>query len=503
MRKMPKSRDKGIKNDFGGEVYKAGKPNRIKRKSSGNKMAVAVKKAGGEEEKNGAGLSLVKGTREYAPTEQLVREGIVDVLKSNFKKYGYGPIETSILEHYEIAANKYGGGAEILKETYRLSDQGGRELVLRPELTFKLAKMIGMNPTMRLPFKRYEIGKVFRDGPVKTGRLREFTQCDADAVGVENLAVDAEFIRMTQDIFSGLKLDIFVQVNNRKLIFGLAETAGIGADKYTDVALSLDKLEKFGEDTVRKELVEKGIAQDSIGTLFEMLKGAGAKKTNGEKIAYFESALTEGLGKQGVGELRELFSYCADLDTKLDLRFVPTLARGLGYYTGPMWEVYLQESKSITGTVAAGGRWDEMIGKFLGGAQRYPATGMTFGLDVIYAALEEKEFAGFGSTSQTKVPTILLIPINTLDRTLRVANELREAGVSVDVAYGKKLSKALDYADKQEIPYVAIIGEKGLREGKLSVRNMVTGKEEDLQVDSAPKRFKAILRESEEAKSAT
>ena len=444
----------------------------------------------------GAGLAPVRGTREYLPSEQLVRERITDVLKYNFKRYGYGPIETSILESYEVAASKYGGGSEILKETYRLTDQGGRDLALRYELTFKLGKLIGMNPTMRLPFKRYEIGKVFRDGPIKTGRLREFTQCDADVVGVKSQAADAEFIKMSFDMFSDLGIPVFVQLNNRKLLFGLADAAGIDKEMHTEVALSLDKLEKFGEDSVRKELADKRIDSISVQKLFRMLNEAQSKPTNAEKLAYLEAELPDGgLGREGAAELKGMLKYAEDLGVRGDLRLVPTLARGLGYYTGPMWEVYAKESRTITGSLAAGGRWDDMIGSFIGSKEQYPATGMTFGLDVIYAALEEKGFKGLAG-EQMKVPTVLVIPIGALDKSLSVANGLRERGISTDVAYDTRLSKALDYADKQSIPYVMIVGERGLKEGKITVRDMSSGKEHQLNAESVSEELAGILKET-------
>ena len=162
-----------------------------------------------------------KGTKDYMPKEQIVRNKIIDILRKHFENYGYKPIQTSILEFKEIGASKYAGGEEILKETYNLKDQGKRDLILRYELTFKLAKLIGMNPTIRMPFKRYEIGKVFRDGPVKTGRLREFTQCDVDVVGVSSRIVDAELIKMAFDIFEELELKTYAKVNSRQLLFGL------------------------------------------------------------------------------------------------------------------------------------------------------------------------------------------------------------------------------------------------------------------------------------------
>ncbi len=423
-------------------------------------------------------ITQLKGTKEYLPNEQLVREKIIDILKTNFKKFGFKPVQTSILESYELAASKYAGGQEILKETYKLKDQGGRLLCLRYELTFKLAKLLGQNPNIRLPFKRYEIGKVFRDGPVKTGRLREFTQCDVDTIGVKSPAADAEFMPLISDIFSELKLKTITIVNNRKLLFGLFEFCGIKENKFIDTALSLDKLEKFGEAIVKKELQDKGIQNPSINKLFTLLKTK--KQSNEEKLAFFEKNLTNDLSKEGIEELKLFFKFCKSFGVSKDIIFMPTLARGLGYYTGLMWEVFLKDSK-IKNSVAAGGRWDNMIQNFLQSKQEYPATGMTFGLDVIYEFLKDKKFA------KEQTPSVLIIPINTLEQSIKIAKELRKENINTDIAIEKKLSKSLDYANKENIPFIIIIGKEELKNKKLKLKDMESGKEQSLTLEQIKK----------------
>ncbi len=439
-------------------------------------------------------LESVKGTRDYLPAEQLVRERTVDVLKENFKKFGYAPIETTILEHWEIAASKYAGGAEIMKETYSLTDQGERRLALRYELTFKFGKLIGMNPKMRMPVKRYEIGKVFRDGPVKTGRLREFTQCDVDVVGTSNLVADAEFQSMIFNVFNQLGIEVYSQINNRKMLFGIFEVCKVPAEKYTDTALALDKLEKFGEKTVRDELAERGISAAARDKLFNLLNEATQCKTNEEKLDFFASNLTNDLATRGIAELREVFAYTTAMGVTGEIRFVPTLSRGLAYYTGPMWEVYQKnapESK-ITSSLAAGGRWDGMVRAFLGSKEEYPATGMTFGLDVIYAVLEER--GSNGVLGQMHVPTVLLVPMNTMSQTLALATRLREGGISTDIALDRKVGKAFEFADKQEIPIVGVLGQKEVESGTINLKNMATGKEESVQIDQAAQKVRELLR---------
>ncbi len=428
-------------------------------------------------------IPTLKGVDEYLPKNQIIREKIKQILMKNFKKYGYGPVETSILEMYDIAANKYAGGEEILKETYKLTDQGNRNLALRYELTFKLGKLIALNPTMRMPFKRYEIGKVFRDGPVKKGRLREFTQCDIDCVGVKGVYGDAEFMPLIFDVFNDMELPVFVQVNNRKLLFGMFENFGIKEDKFISAALSIDKIVKYGTETVKKEMIEKGFGKNIVENLIKFLKEAETKKTNKELIEFFKEKLGNDLAEQGIKEIEEFFSYCDSYELIEDIILVPSLSRGLGYYTGMMWEVYAKDSK-IKSSIAAGGRWDKMIGEFLQSKQEYPATGMSFGLDVIYTALEGKKIPGC-----VKVPCVYLIPLNTVNECMTIASVLRSEGISVDIAYEKKLGKAMDYANKEEIPYVVVVGEEEVNKKVYNLKDMKTGVEELLKLEEVAEKL--------------
>lgn len=193
-------------------------------------------------------LRNLKGTGDYMPWEQRGRQGIIRKLQEVFERYGYQPLETPVVCYFDLLASKYAGGSEILKEVYKLNDQGGRELGLRYDLTVPFAKIVGMNPELRMPFKRYEIGKVFRDGPVKTGRNREFIQCDVDVVGIGSLLTEAELLMMAVEIYRILNLEIYIPYNNRKLLSGLIAASGILPESAGDVILSIDKLEKIGED---------------------------------------------------------------------------------------------------------------------------------------------------------------------------------------------------------------------------------------------------------------
>ncbi|MCL4373572.1 MAG: histidine--tRNA ligase [Candidatus Marsarchaeota archaeon] len=457
---------------------------------------ISAKDDAGSETEPTSGLRELKGTRTYSPGEQIIREQILDVMRKWFKIYGYMPLETPILELYDIAASKYGGGAEILKETFRLSDQGGRDLCLRYELTFKFAKFIGMNPMIRMPIKRYEIGKVFRDGPVKLGRLREFTQCDVDQVGMGDVYADAELIDLTFHLFNDLNIDIRVEINDRKILFGIFEQAGIPKDLAIDAALSIDKLAKMGEAKVKAEMLDKGISAESIDKVLNTLKVSSEAKSNTDRLERLAEIIKDGQGKEGIDELKHIFGYLDTMGTKGSIEFSPSLARGLGYYTGPMWEVYLKDSSKISASVAAGGRWDKMIGQFLGTEKaNYPATGMTFGLDVIYTAMTTMSGA-LKAEARSRVPSVLVIPIDgapgenhIFNYSLHLTSLLRTNLVSSEISE-KKLVRSMERANKDDIPYVIIVGPSELSEGKVKLRDMKSGKEEVLDAETAVRRLR-------------
>ena len=208
-------------------------------------------------------VDVVKGTRDFPPEVMIIRQRIADIVRKVFESYGFNPLETPTFEYYETLASKFAGGSDILKETYKFTDQGQRELALRYDLTVPFSRFIAMNPMLRLPFKRYQIGPVFRDGPIKSGRYREFTQMDVDVVGSSSMLSDAEIIQLTLDVFRKLKIDAIIKINNRKLLDEMMEYSGIPGEKRASVILSIDKLEKIGLEGVRKEL-EKIISASSI-----------------------------------------------------------------------------------------------------------------------------------------------------------------------------------------------------------------------------------------------
>ncbi len=419
-------------------------------------------------------LMNARGTRDFPPEEKILRNNIIDVLRTTFEKYGYNPLETPILERFELFELKYGGGAEILKETFSLTDQGNRRIGLRNDLTQPFARFIGMNTRMKMPFKRYEIGRVFRDGPIKLGRYREFWQCDVDVTGIKSAIADAEILMIVNDVFKQLEFNIVIELSNRKILDGIMDFAGIPEDKRMGAMLSIDKLKKFGVDDVKKELSEKGIDDEQATKLINALNVSG---NNGEKLNMIASIVNTEAGKEGVEEVGKILELTSAVGITC-IEFNPSLARGLAYYTGPVYEVFYKDIPEITSSTAAGGRYDRLVSDFLGSKQEYPTTGLAFGLEVITEAIKIKK-----KQMKKSVVDVYIIPIQTLNDCVKIGEQLREKGINVDMDLaGKNISKCLDFANAYGIPYVLIIGENELKEGKYTLKNMKTGEEKKYSI---------------------
>ena len=407
-------------------------------------------------------LETAKGTRDLIPKEALFKEKIISKLKKIFELYGYSPLETPILERYDTLSAKYAGGSEILKETFKLKDQGKRELGLRYDLTVPFARFVGMNPNIKLPFKRYQIGPVFRDGPIKLGRYRQFDQCDADVVGTESIMAESELINLASRFFKELNQDIIIKVNSIKILKSIMNYLEIEKDKQDKVILTIDKKEKISDEELKKEL--KAIIKNKADKVLEII--------NKNNLNYLKTILKN---NDGINEIEELLKL-----TKA--QFDVSLARGLSYYTGTIFEVYLRNSK-IKSSVAAGGRYDNMIQNFLESSNKYPAVGISFGIDVILESLEKPE--------KETTTEIYIIPINKQKESFEIAEKLRENGLNVDMdLIGRGISKNLDYANKLRIPYVIFIGEEELKKDKLKLRNMKTGEESLLSLNDILKKVK-------------
>ena len=414
-------------------------------------------------------IERAKGTKEVDQKQKILMNYIVEVIKKNFELYGFLPLETPTLQRYDVLASKYAGGAEILKETFKLNDQGNRDLALRYDLTVPLCIYVALNPTVKLPFKRYEIGKVFRDGPVSVERYREFWQCDADIVGSANILSDVEIINIGLKIFNELKLDVQFKVNNRKILDSVLESAGIPKEKETTSVLIIDKLEKIGVEGVKKELREEKLTDVQIEKLLRLVSVEG---NNNEKLEFLKTKLNN---KEGINEMEELAKYVPEV------YFDPSLARGLSYYTGIIFEVKLKNSE-VKSTITSGGRYDNIIGNFIENNQKYPAIGISFGLDRIELAIKERK---------VEITKAYVIPIKQIEKSMEIVKELRDNGINSDVdLIGRSISKNLEYANTLGIPYVVIIGENEVKENKYTLRDMTTGKEEKLSVNELVKKLK-------------
>ncbi len=416
-------------------------------------------------------IEMAKGTRIFLPKEKLVRNFIVDTIKSVFELYGFLPIETPVLQRFETLAAKYAGGAEILKETFRLKDQGGRELGLRYDLTVPLALLVSQNPQLKMPFKCYQIGAVFRDGPVEKGRVRELWQCDADIVGSKTVSGEAQLLNLALTVFEKLGLSVTIKLNSVKILNSILDMVGITKDRES-VLLTLDKFYKIGAEGVRKELKEKGLSENQIKKIMDVLQTKGNNK---EKIKKLRKVLGS---QEGLDDMEALIS-----SVYKNIEFSLPLARGLSYYTGMIFEITLKGSDIA---IAAGGRYDKMISQFLSSEREYPAVGISFGLERIFEILKD--------TKMESLTKVYIIPINTQQDSLKIAKELRKAGISADTDLSNRgISKNLEYASSLGVPFVLIVGPKELKKKSVKLRNMKTGKEKFMKIKDLADVLKNIL----------
>ena len=404
-------------------------------------------------------LRNVKGTTDYSPKEQYIRNYISDTLKNVFEKYGYKPLQTPLLCYYDLLALKYDEENDILKEVYKVKDQGNRNLALRYDLTVPFAKYIAINQNTKLPFKRYEIGEVFRNGPVKLGRDREFIQCDVDVVGIEGQLIEAEFVALYVEAYKKLGIDVIIKYNNRKFLSGIIIEAGIPNELITDTITIIDKFEKLTKQELEQEFLKIGVNKDQIEKLYSFLQ------MNSEELINIKSE--NEILNQGIKELETLKGYIAKLDLLQYVQFSPSLARGQEYYTGTVFEVYDAKGE-IKSSIGGGGRYDKMITDFIDDGKQYPAVGISFGLNVIYEILKDRE-----EFAEKALTDIFIIPMGTEIECLKIAEILRKANYKVEVEMKqRKMKKSLEYANEENIPYVFILGEDELKQNIISIKNM-------------------------------
>lgn len=422
-------------------------------------------------------LQKAKGVRDFGPKEKIMRNRITEKMRLIFESYGYVPIETPIIERYELLASKFGQGeqSDSMRETFKLKDQGGRDLVLRNEFTVPLARFVGSNPTLRMPFKRYQMGQIFRDGPIKLGRYREFWQCDIDIVGNALMTADAEIISIAQKLFKELSLDINVYLNNRQLLDAIMDKIAIPANKRTATIIAIDKLDKIERAGVLAELQENKISNDLGNQLLDVLDVGG---TNEEKL----NQLREFIGDcPGLEQIKQTLDY---LPENSNVIFSPSLARGLAYYTGNVFEIFLKDKNILSSSLAGGGRYDKMIGGFLESKEDIPAIGLGIGLETILDALMQA-----GQVPEQAITQIYVIPMgeNNLRPAILISEQIRQMGYNVETELmNRKVKRALEYVNAQNIPFVVILGDDEIKENKITIKNMQSGQQQTMATEQIP-----------------
>jgi len=423
-----------------------------------------------------------RGTRDFLSEEMIRREFVLEKIKQVFEKWGFDPLDTPAFEDWKLLSAKFGGGEEIKKEIYYFKDKSDRELGLRFDLTVPLARVVATNLDLPKPFRRYQVGKVWRYDRPGFGRFREFWQADIDTVGSNKPETDAEIMACTCDVFKTLGFkDQYIRLNNRKIVEGLVLKLGIKKDRVFDVFRSIDKLEKFGEDDVRKELKMKGVSAKAINEIIKFTKIKGNPKQVLEKAK--KMILDQKIGLEGIKELEEMMKSLKALGFDKDVYIDLSLVRGLEYYTGPVFEAVIKKGKW---SLAGGGRYDNMIKLFSG--PDTPATGISLGVERIMEVMKERKMF-IALKSKTKV-FVAAVNDEVRRESVKIAKKLREKGINAQTdVMGRNLRKQLEYADSLGIPYVVIVGPKELKKKKVMLRDMKRKKESEVKIKDLIKKL--------------
>lgn len=435
--------------------------------------------------------SIPKGTRDFTPQEMANRNYIFNTIKDVFRLYGFQQIETPAMENLSTLMGKYGEegdkllfkilnsgdfaaqltddellGRNAVKLTNRISEKG-----LRYDLTVPFARFVVQNrDKISFPFKRYQIQPVWRADRPQKGRYREFYQCDVDVVGSDSLLNELELIQIVDEVYRRLKINVVIKINNRKILSGIAEIIG-EAEKITDITVAIDKMDKIGLEKVNEEIASKGISAEAIEKLQPILKLSGS---NAEKLEQLKTVLAASeVGLKGVAELETIFGLCEAMKVETKIELDLTLARGLNYYTGAIFEVKALDVQ--IGSITGGGRYDNLTGVF--GMEGVSGVGISFGADRIYDVLNQLNLYPETSQEQTRV---LFVSFGNaeLNYCLSWANALRQQGINTEIyPEPAKMKKQMSYADNKNIPFVAIVGETEMQENKVMLKNMKTGEQ--------------------------
>lgn len=444
--------------------------------------------------------SLPKGTRDFGPIQMARRNFILDTIKDTFQLFGYQQIETPAMENLSTLTGKYGDeGDQLLFKILNSGDflkdvtfadlekgSGGvltkvAEKGLRYDLTVPFARYVVMNRNeLVFPFKRYQIQPVWRADRPQKGRYREFYQCDADVVGTDSLVCEAEIVLMIRRVFARLGLaDYGIKINNRKILTGIAEAIG-EAGKEGPLCVAIDKLDKIGWEKVQEELIQRGFGLQSIQKLSPLVSLESDLKG---KVEFLKTFLKDSpTGLKGVEELEEVFGILEKMGENLDhVDFDIMLARGLSYYTGAIFEVKVY-GVSI-GSVSGGGRYDNLTGVF--GLPGVSGVGFSFGVDRLYDVLEGLQLFPSDSLNGTRL-LLAYFDSKGFEYALSILNHFRKAGIKVEIYPDQaKIKKQFEFATKKEIPFVGICGDDEIATGTISIKNLITGIQENLSLEAA------------------
>ena len=430
--------------------------------------------------------SIPKGTRDFSPAEMMRRTYIFESIKSVFRTYGFAPLETPSMENLSTLLGKYGDeGDKLLFKILNsgdyaanLSDEQVRqasqicEKGLRYDLTVPFARYVVQHQNeISFPFKRYQIQPVWRADRPQKGRYREFYQCDVDVIGSRSLLNEVELIEIVERVFRKLGIRVVLKMNNRKILYGIAEAIG-HADKMMDITVAIDKLEKIGLDNVKAELAERGLEQEAIDKLQPILELSGSNAAKLDKLSDVIGVSETGL--KGIEEMREIFSYVEQLGIALPIELDLSLARGLNYYTGAIFEVKALDY--AIGSICGGGRYDDLTGIF--GLPNTSGVGISFGADRIYDVMVGLDLFPEEVNFSTKV---LFVNLGEAEQmvSMQIMRELRDAGIAAEIyPEAAKMKKQMEYANRRAVPYVVIIGSNELAERRATVKNMCTGEQQ-------------------------
>ncbi len=422
--------------------------------------------------------SVPRGVRDFPPEEMRKRSFVLDTISRVYRSYGYKQIETPAFEFLDILTAKRAGGESINNEIFKFEDLSGRWLGLRFDLTVPTARFIAQNPNLPKPFKRFQIGRVWRYEEPQAGRFREFWQADVDVFGSKEIESDLDCLSAVIAALKELGFkDFVVKVNSRKLLEEIAATAGVKREFAPDFFRIIDKLEKIGEKGVKQELKEKKFPVSE--NLFKLILQEGSP----EKIlAQVKKEISD---KKPAEELEEFFKLAKNFGISQYLQLSLSLARGLDYYTGIVFEIKVKGAEKY-GSVAGGGRYDNLISLY--GKESVPAVGISIGVERILEIMdEEKMFPDFAGE-----PKVLVAPIGkTLENAIEITQKLRTAGVSTEIDLMRRnIGKLMNYANSLQIPYVVVIGEAEVKENKVTLRDMKSGKQELVDEKELAKKLK-------------